>query len=137
MRGAAPLTTHLSLTLSATLTHAQVHKAVTNPQLNGKRPAQAPDYSATLGLSADFHPLMFSADLALDGEAYEDDLNTLTLKPSRRLNLRADYALTDHLTAYADINNALDDRIQIAHSGDGTLSFDNRRMVTVGLSFRQ
>ena len=136
MQGALALNAHVRLTASATATHARVRKAFSNPQLDGKRPAQAPAYSATLGVTGDWQAITASADMSFDGDAFEDDLNTLTLKPSQRLNLSAGYALGDHLTLYADIDNALDNRIQIAHGGDGTLSFDTGRRVTIGLSFK-
>ena len=71
----------------------------------------------------------------MDGEAFEDDLNNLRLKPSRRLDLHADYTVTPHVMVYADLDNAFDDRIQIAHAGDGTLSYDNRRMLSIGIRF--
>ena len=136
-RGSAPLTSNIEVTASATATHARVRKAFSNPQLDGKRPAQAPDYSATFGLVGDWRPVTVSADLSFDGEAFEDDLNTLVLKPSQRLNVSVDYAVGSHVTVYADIDNVLDSRIQIAHGGDGTLSFDTGRRVTIGLSYRQ
>ena len=136
-RGAFALTSNTEVTASATATHARVRKAFTNPQLDGKRPAQAPDYSATVGVTGNWQPVTVSADLSFDGKAFEDDLNTLVLKPSQRLNLSVDYAVGRHVTVYADIDNVLDSRIQIAHGGDGTLSFDTGRRVTIGLSYKQ
>ena len=44
--------------------------------------------------------------------------------------------MTPHLAVTFRIDNALDNAIQIAHAGDGTLSYDNRRAVTVSLAYR-
>jgi outer membrane receptor protein involved in Fe transport len=137
MQGRYALGDHTALRYSGTWTHARVEASWANPQLDGKRPAQAPDYSLTFGFDTAWQKMSLSGDLTMDGRSFEDDLNSLPLKPSRRLDLRADYALTPHVTLYADLDNAFDDRIQIAHAGDGTRSFDNRRSLSIGVRLTQ
>ncbi|EGF91484.1 tonB dependent receptor family protein [Asticcacaulis biprosthecium C19] len=129
VRGDYPVTERVALTGSATWTHARTD--------DGRRPAQAPAYSAAIGLDADFAPIRLTADVVFDGEAFEDDLNTLVLEPSQRLDLRADYALTDHLTLSGRVANAFDSDIQIARSGDGTVQFDTGRRFYFGLAWRR
>ena len=126
--GDLSLTQHLDLTASGTLTHARTGIL---------RPAQAPAYSLSLGLNADLQPLTLSADLTFDGDSFEDDRNTLKLKAYHRLDLRAAYALTPHITLQTTVANALDAAIPIARSNDGTLSYDNARRLTVGLVYRR
>lgn len=123
-----PLTDHIDLISSATVTRARS---------GGLRPAQAPGYSASIGLQGTWSVITVSADLAFDGEAWEDDLNTLKLKASQRLDLRAAYALTRDVTLSATVANALDADIQIARSADGTPSFDTGRRVTIALVYRR
>ncbi|ESQ77695.1 TonB-dependent receptor [Asticcacaulis sp. AC402] len=129
LRSDFSLTRRVSMTGAATWTHARTGE--------GRRPAQAPDYSAAIGIDADLAPVRLSADVVFDGKAFEDDLNTLVLEPSQRLDLRADYALTDHLTVSGRIANALDGDTQIARSGDGTIQFDTGRRVSVALTWRR
>ena len=126
----------LLLGLADQRAHVEVHGGRADAQV-GKRPAQAPEYSVSFGLDSTWRKFALAADLTFDGEAFEDDLNTLPLKPSRRLNLRADYAVTQHVMLYADLGNALNDRVQIARTGDGTVSYDNRRMLSIGVRFIQ
>ncbi|ESQ91537.1 hypothetical protein ABAC460_06010 [Asticcacaulis sp. AC460] len=129
LRGDYPVTEHVSLTGSATWTHTRTD--------DGRRPAQAPEYSAAIGMDADFARLRLIADIVFDGEAFEDDLNSLVLEPSQRLDLRADYALNDHLTLSGRVANAFDSDIQIARGGDGTVQYDAGRRFYVGLAWRR
>jgi outer membrane cobalamin receptor len=134
-RGRWAVSERFALTASATLTRARVEQATA--ALNGKRPAEAPDSSATVGVEARVAKATIHADLAFEGETFDDDLNTLPLKASRRLSIDVDYPLAAHLAMKVAIDNALDDRIPITHAGDGTIGYDSRRMVSVGLVYRR
>ncbi len=134
-RGRYPLNDTVALTGSATLTHASVAKA--SPTVNGLRPAEAPQVAASLGLEAGLRKAIIHADIAYEGDTYDDDLNTLRLKASRNVSLSVDYPLAQHLTVTAAVYNALDDRIQITHAGDGTIGYDTGRMVSIGLTYRR
>lgn len=135
MRGAYTIDDRLALTGSATWTHARV-EAPGQPA-DGKRPAQAPEYSLSVGLRSQLGKTRINADVILDGESFEDDLNTLTLDPSTRLNIDIGYPLSDRLTLNLSVENALDDAIMIQRSGDGTVNYDNRRAVSIGLTYRR
>jgi hypothetical protein len=117
------------------MTHARVQQAT--PALNGKRPAEAPEYSASVGVEARVAKAAVHADLGFEGAAFDDDLNTLPLKASRRVSIDVDYPLAKHLAVNLAIDNALDDHIAITHAGDGTIGYDNRRMVSIGLVYRR
>jgi outer membrane receptor protein involved in Fe transport len=134
-RGRWAVDAHWALTGSATLTHARVEEATT--VLNGKRPAEAPEYSASIGVEARVQKAVVHADMVFEGETFDDDLNTLVLKASRRLSVDADYPLAEHLAINLAIDNALDDRIPITHAGDGTIGYDNRRLISIGLIYRR
>ncbi len=135
-RGRYDLTTRLALTMSATFTHARVEHAAANPALNGLRPAEAPPYDIALGLEAQLAKVRLNADWVFEGETFDDDLNTLRLKPSRRLSLDAEYPLARHLSLGISLDNALNDKIQISHAADGTIGYDNRRYLSVALTWR-
>ena len=126
----------LDLTASATLTHARV-QSDTQPQLNGKRPAEAPEYSFSVGAQRRTPRLTLAADIVFEGETFDDDLNTLPLRPYSRLHLQVDYTLTQRISLSLKVNNALDDAIQITRGGDGIIGYDTRRSVSIGLVYRQ
>ena len=134
--GRYDVTQDLALTASATFTHARVEKATTYPALDGLRPAEAPPYDIAVGLEARLSRVRVTADWVFEGETFDDDLNTLPLKPSQRLTLGADYPLAKHLSVSVRLDNALDSNIQISHAADGTLGFDNRRSVSVALIWK-
>lgn len=135
MRSRYALGDRLAVTSSLTATHARVAGA--SPAVNGKRPAEAPEYSASLGLDWTVAKARVHADLAFEGETFDDDLNTLPLKASRNLSLGLDYPLGERLTLSVSVSNALNDAIQITHAGDGTLGYDTGRRIYVGLSYRR
>jgi len=135
-RGRYDLTSRMALTMSATLTHARVEKAAANPALNGLRPAEAPPYDITVGVEGEVARVRLSADWVFEGETFDDDLNTLRLKPSRRLTLAAEYPLARHVSLGVRVDNALNDAVQISHAADGTLGYDNRRNLFVALTWR-
>ncbi|MGN6422638.1 MAG: TonB-dependent receptor [Asticcacaulis sp.] len=134
-RGDWPVAPHLNLTLSGVWTHARIADAYDNPQLNGLQPAEAPDYTVSLGLDGGRGRWRWAADAALDGRAFDDDLNQKPLKPSQRLDLTLDYAITNRLTLEALARNAFDSRIAIANRG-GLISYDTGRRVSLALIWR-
>ncbi len=136
-RGRYDLATDLALTASATVTDAHVEKAAAYPALDGLRPAEAPPYDIALGLEARLLRARLNADWIFEGKTFDDDLNTLPLKPSQRLALNADYPLARHLDLDVRLDNALNNAIQITHANDGTIGYDNRRYLSVALTWRE
>ncbi len=132
-RARYPLTDWLAATGALTMTHARVHGFAA---LDGKHPAEAPDYSGAAGVEARIGRAIVNADLTFDGQTFDDDLNTLVLKASQRLTLSLDYPLTSQLSASLRIDNVLDAATPISRSGDGTLSYDTHRNLWAGLVFR-
>lgn len=136
-RGRYEVTSKWALTWSATFTHAQVEKAAAYPRLDGLRPAEAPPYDVTVGLETQVAQVRLNADWVFEGKTFDDDLNTLPLKPSQKLTLAAQYPLARHLDVAVRLDNALNDAIPITHANDGTIGYDNRRYVSVALSWRE
>lgn len=136
MRGRYDLTPDFALTTAMTFTHARVRRAFANRLLDGLRPAEAPPYDISVGLEARAARIAWRADWVFEGETFDDDQNTLRLKPSQRLSLDADYPLARHVTLSMSLDNALNNRIEITHANDGTIGFDNRRYLSVALTFR-
>ena len=125
----------LTLYAALTATHARVGKA--DAAVNGKGPAQAPAYSASIGAEGQVAKIGWRADWLFEGQSFEDDLNALPLKPYSKLNLALDYPFTPRVSLGLRVDNAFDTAIQIQRSNDGTVSFDTRRMVTLSLTYRR
>ena len=125
----------LALNAALTATHASVGQA--DAAVNGKQPAQAPAYSASIGAEGQMAKFGWRADWLFEGQSFEDDLNALPLKAYSKLNLALDYPFTPQVSLGLRVDNALDTAIQIQRSNDGTVSFDTSRMVTLNLSYRR
>ena len=125
----------LTLNAGLTATHARVGKA--DATVNGKLPAQAPEYSASVGAEGQVAKFGWRADWLFEGRSFEDDLNALPLKAYSKLNLALDYPFTPQVSLGLRVDNAFDTAIQIQRSNDGTVNFDTSRMVTLNLSYRR
>jgi outer membrane receptor protein involved in Fe transport len=125
-----------AVTLSSALsvTDARVDGGSTAPQLTGKRPAQAPIWSATAGLSAELtETLALTTDLTWEGKRFEDDLNSRVLDPAWRLDARLDWRVKPLVTLYLVGDNLLDANIQTSRTADGVAGYAAPRVVRVGL----
>jgi outer membrane receptor protein involved in Fe transport len=119
-------------------THARVDGGATAPQLTGKRPAQAPEISATAGL--DWRAaarLTLSTELRYEGLRYEDDLNSRRLEPGVRLDGRAAWRLASDCEAYVAVENLGNVRIATGQTADLVTSYDEPRTVRVGFAYRR
>lgn len=124
----------VTLISALSVTDARVDGGSDAPQLTGKRPAQAPIWSATAGLSAELTPaLTLAADLTYEGKRFEDDLNSRVLAPAYRLDARLDWRVRPLVTAYVAGDNLLDADIQTSRTADGVAGYAAPRIVRVGL----
>lgn len=116
------------------LTDARVRTS--DPLLDGKRPAQAPRATVTSGvLWHKLDPLTFTADLRWESSRFEDDQNTLRLKPALALDLGADWRINYLFTLSFDVKNALNARIATAEATDGTISYAQPRTFEIALNY--
>ena len=125
-----------AVTLSSALsvTDARIDGGSTAPQLTGKRPAQAPVWSATTGLSAELtEKLTLATDLTWEGKRFDDDLNSRVLDPAWRLDARLDWRVRPLVTAYVAGDNLLDADIQTSRTADGVAGYTAPRIIRVGL----
>jgi outer membrane receptor protein involved in Fe transport len=125
----------LTLTAALTATHARVGKAAA--AVNGKRPAQAPEYSASIGAQGQVAKFGWRADWLFEGQSFEDDLNALPLKAYSKLNLAFDYPFSPQVSLGLRVDNAFDTAIQIQRNHSGTVNFDTSRRVMLNLSYRR
>jgi outer membrane receptor protein involved in Fe transport len=124
----------VTLSSALSVTDARVDGGGVAPQLTGKRPAQAPIWSATAGLSADLREgLTLATDLTWEGKRFEDDLNSRVLDPAYRLDARLDWRVKPLVTVYLAGDNLLDANIQTSRTADGVAGYAAPRIVRVGL----
>ncbi len=125
-----------SLRAAVALTDAKVHSHGAAAQLNGKRPAQAPEATVTGGAAWEpVRPLDLSADIRWMSMQYEDDLNTLKLGSAVVLDLRAAWRFQQDWSVYVALNNATAARVATQAADDGTIDYDAPRTVSVGISY--
>ncbi len=119
---------------AASITDARVDGGAAAPRLTGKRPAQAPIWSATTGLSWRVsNRLNLDADLTWEGKRFDDDLNSRVLAAGLRLDARADWRLGNGVTAYLAADNMLDEAVEVSRTADGVAGFASPRMARIGL----
>jgi outer membrane receptor protein involved in Fe transport len=127
-----------SWTISATTTDARVDGAAALPQLIGKRPAQAPRWSAIASATL---PMSEAVELSMSfrGESarFDDDLNTRKLAAYGTFDFRATWQLSRRTQAFLSAENLSDTAIATAKAGDGVISFAQGRVVRLGLKFTQ
>lgn len=114
--------------------NAEVDSAAEFPELVGKRLAQTPEQSASLGLEYS-NPDVLQARLGLRfvGEQYEDDLNTRPLSSFAVVDLSAARALSSRWQVFAGFENLLDEEVQVGVSGTGLVTIGAPRMVHLGV----
>jgi outer membrane receptor protein involved in Fe transport len=124
----------VDLRAALSVTDARVDGGGAAPQLTGKRPAQAPIWSATTGMAWTLNDrLSLDADLTWEGKRFDDDLNSRVLDAGLKLDVRADWKLTPVATVYVAADNLLDEKIDVSRTADGVAGYANPRIARVGL----
>jgi len=128
----------LDLRAAAVATRAEVDGGGVAPQLTGLRPAQTPEFAATLGIDwALTERLRLSGQVRHEGQRYEDDLNSRSLASVTTLDLRAAWRTGVDAEVYLAADNLLDAEVEAQVAGDGLLTLAAPRMIRVGYSLRR
>jgi outer membrane receptor protein involved in Fe transport len=123
---------------AAAYTHARVDGGSGASQLTGKRPAQAPAFTATGGLDwRPIGPLSLSAELRYESLRYEDDLNSRRLKAGLQVDARAGWRVAPNTEVYLAAENLADEDLAVGQTADGVTSYAAPRTVRVGVSYRR
>ena len=119
-------------------THARVDGGSAAPQLTGKRPAQAPAFTATAAF--DWRPLerlSLSTELRYESLRYEDDLNSRKLKAGLQVDARAGWRVAEATEVYFAVENLADARIAVGQTADGVTSYAAPQTLRVGIAYRR
>ncbi|MDZ4691761.1 TonB-dependent receptor [Terricaulis sp.] len=131
-RGA--LSETLSWRAALSYTDAEVDGGSVAPQLTGLRPAQAPQWSATAGISWQaWSGGAFSADARYESQRFDDDLNTRRLAPALTLDLRFEQDVSESASLFLALDNALDAEIETGATADGVTLYGAPSAVRIGL----
>jgi outer membrane receptor protein involved in Fe transport len=125
-----------SITAGASLTHAWMQASGPAALLDGLRPAQTPNFAATL--AASWQQGGKGAEVALRrvGAQYEDDLNTRTLKGATTLDALAAWPLTARIQIIARGENIANALVMAGIGGDGSVERATPRTLWIGLRLR-
>ena len=132
------LTDRLHLTAGLAYTYASVDSTRLTPQLEGRRPALTPRFTATAQARYALAPrLELALDARYESARFDDDLNTLRLRPALTFDARAEWRMRPGLGLFVAADNLLDTAVQTAETADGVYSYDAPRLVRVGLRLRR
>ncbi|HWQ87562.1 TonB-dependent receptor [Brevundimonas sp.] len=124
----------LSLRAALSATDARVDGGAEAPQLTGLRPAQAPIWSAVVGLDwRPVEPLTLAADLRWESRRFEDDLNSRVLGAGATVDVRAEWELTPSAAVWLAADNLFDAEVETAETGTGVAGFGPPRTLGVGV----
>jgi outer membrane cobalamin receptor/mono/diheme cytochrome c family protein len=124
----------LRFNAEALLDDATVRRASIAPALAGKRVAQVPKHSATLGATWRAPGgITFTPRVRWIGAQFEDDENTLRLGEVVVADLGLSYSLSRNLELFFNVENLGDARIETGRSGDGVVNTGTPRLLLGGL----
>jgi iron complex outermembrane receptor protein len=113
---------------------ARVVDAPTQPALEGKRLAQVPQHTVTVGAQYRNPAVVNVSALArYIGAQYEDDLNTLRLGSYVVVDLFASRGVTRWLDVFAAVENLFDTTYTVGRTSEGVVSIGAPRTVRGGL----
>jgi outer membrane receptor protein involved in Fe transport len=144
--GHLQLDENIALNAAFDVVDARVNGHHVAPQLTGKRPAQAPQWTLTSGASVTPMPrVSLAANLRYEGPRFADDQNTIRLASAVTADARASYALIGALSVYVYCDNLFNARVAstaafqpLGSGGTGLVTnYAAPRIVGGGLSWTQ
>ncbi|WP_312821095.1 MULTISPECIES: TonB-dependent receptor [unclassified Brevundimonas] len=104
------------------------------PQLTGLRPAQAPRWSAVLGLDWQAaERLHLGVDGRYESDRFDDDLNSRVLKAAWTLDARAAWQALDHAALWVAVDNLMDEDVQTSQTATGIAGYTAPRTWRAGV----
>ncbi len=114
-------------------THARMEASGAAAFLDGLRPAQTPNFAATLAFGWQDGGKGAQIVLRRVGAQYEDDLNTRVLKVATTVDAFASWPLTRRIQLIGRAENLFDRLVMAGVNGDGSIERATPRMLWIGL----
>ncbi|WP_366250265.1 TonB-dependent receptor, partial [Brevundimonas sp.] len=129
------LTDVLTVTGAVSITDARMDGGDQAAQLTGLRPAQAPIWSANVGVDwRASDRLTLSARARYESKRFEDDLNSRVLDDAVTLDARADWRLTPRAALWLAADNLFDAEVEVSETGTGVAGYGAPRTVSAGVT---
>jgi outer membrane cobalamin receptor len=140
-----PLSENVGLDAAFDLVDAHVFGGATAPQLDGKRPQQAPRWTVTAGIDAQpIDDISLSADLRFESDRFADDQNTMRMPDATEVDAKAAWSFAPSWALYIAADNLLNARIATNESvgtstsnTDFVFNYDFPRILRAGIQFRR
>jgi outer membrane receptor protein involved in Fe transport len=125
-----------SIRAGASLTHARMEASAAAAFLDGLRPAQTPNFTATLSGGWEQNGKALQIVVRRVGAQYEDDLNTRTLKAATTFDAFASWPLSSRLQLVARAENITNALVMAGVNGDGSIERATPRTLWIGVRLR-
>ena len=124
----------LSLKAATSWTDAEMDGGSSAPQLTGLRPAQAPEWAATLGLDWQPTPVwQFAVNARYEADRFDDDLNLRTLGAAWTVDARTEWQFDRHAALWLAVDNLLDEDIATSVTATGVEGYTAPRTLRGGV----
>jgi outer membrane receptor protein involved in Fe transport len=129
---------NMGLTVAFDVVDAHVFGGAAAPQLDGKRPTQAPKWTITAGIDRKvWQDVTLDADLRFESTRFADDQNTLALPPATTVDAKAAWNFAPSWSLYVAADNLFNARIATTEAADGTVSYSFPRILRAGVQFER
>jgi vitamin B12 transporter len=125
-----------SVSAGLSLTHARMVAGGSAKFLDGLRPAQTPNFSATLAGGWERNGKALQLVARRIGAQFEDDLNSRTLRAATTFDLFASWPLSRKLQVIARGENVTNQLVMAGINGDGSVERATPRTLWIGLKLR-
>jgi outer membrane cobalamin receptor len=125
-----------SVRAGASLTHARIQASGAASFLDGLRPAQTPNFAATLAAGWERGGKGAQLVLRRVGAQFEDDLNSRALQGATTIDAYASWPLARRLLIIARGENITNKPVMAAINGDGSIERATPRTLWIGLRWR-
>ncbi|GAA3895877.1 TonB-dependent receptor [Sphingomonas limnosediminicola] len=117
-------------------THARMRSTGAAAFLDGPRPAQTPDFAATIGAGYDDAGKGAQVIVRHVSAQFEDDLNTRKLNAATTVDAFASWPLSPRLLIVARAENLMDKLVMAGINADGSIERATPRTLWIGLRLR-
>ncbi|WP_312127554.1 TonB-dependent receptor domain-containing protein [Brevundimonas sp.] len=134
LNGRYAVTDALHLRGALAWTDSEVDGGSAAQQLTGLRPAQAPEWAATLGV--DWQPVtdwQMGISARYESDRFDDDLNSRTLKAAWTVDARTEWQFDRHAALWLALDNVFDEDVATSVTATGVEGYTAPRTLRAGV----